>query len=70
MPIDAGGIFPDCSAPAEAHIGTVRCDADAFRNYHGVEEHAVTEEELQTHVDAGHLAEFDSFEDMSEFVGD
>ena len=69
MPTDAGGIFPDCSAPALASTSEIRCDADLFRNYAGVEEHAVTEEELQLHIDAGHLAEFDSYEDLSKFVG-
>ena len=29
----------------------------------------VTEEELQAHVDAGHLAEFDSYDELSAFVG-
>ena len=43
-------------------------DAEIFRNYYGVEQHPVTEEELQMHITAGHLAEFDTFEQLSEFV--
>ena len=33
-----------------------------------MEEHPVTEQEMQAHVDAGHLAEFDFYEELSEFV--
>ena len=68
-PTDSGGIFPACDEPAAESITTLRCDANKFRNYHGVEEHPVTEEELQAHIDEGHLAEFDSYDELSAFVG-
>ena len=45
------------------------CDEHSFRNYSGVEEHEVTATELQGHIDAGHLAEFDSYEELASYVG-
>ena len=62
-------IFPDCSAPPENELDDLQCDADVFRNDPGVEELAVTEEELQTHVDANYFAVRDTYEKLSEFVG-
>ena len=63
-----GGIFPPAERPAAEGLATLRCDADEFRNYHGVEEHPVTEQEMQTHIDDGHLVEFDTYEELSAFV--
>ena len=58
------GVFPDCPGPIENDTPDSQFDADMFRNDHGVEEQSVTEEELQSHVDAGHLAEFDSLDEL------
>ena len=68
-PTDVGGIFPSAERPAAEGLATLRCDADEFRSYHGVEEHPVTEQEMQTPIDDGHLAEFDTYDELSEFVG-
>ena len=69
MPQDPGGIFPDCSSPPDSDPSDLRCDADTFRNYAGVEANEVTEPELQSHIDSGHLAEFDTMQELNEFVG-
>ena len=63
------GIFPDCTSPSEQRPEDMYCDEHNFRNYSGVEEHEVTAAELQGHIDAGHLAEFDSYEELASYVG-
>ena len=63
------GIFPDCSAPSEMEPGDLQCDASTFTNYYGVEDKEVTTTEMQTHIDSEHLAEFDTFEELENFVG-
>lgn len=63
------GIFPDCPGPLGNNPADLQCDTDMFRNYPGVEEQAVIEEELQSLVDAKRLAGFDSLEELSDFVG-
>ena len=47
----------------------MRCDEQTFRNYAGVEEHEITAIALQGHIDAGHLAEFESYEELTTYVG-
>ena len=68
-PLDPCGIFPDCSAPPDSDPSDLRCDADEFRNYAGVQANEVTEPELQSHIDSKHLAEFDTMAELNEFVG-
>ena len=49
--------------------GDLQCDASTFTNYPGVEEKDVTTTEMQTHIDFEHLPEFDTFEELEDFVG-
>ena len=46
----------------------LHCDARNFRHYQGVEENEITETELSSHIEAGHLAAFDTLEDLTTFV--
>ena len=45
------------------------CDEATFRNYAGVEENGVTETELQSHIDLQHIIAFDTYEELTEYVG-
>ena len=62
------GIFPECSSPSQQRPEDMHCDKQNFRNYAGTEEHEITTTELQGHIDAGHLAEFDSYEQLAKYV--
>ena len=62
------GIFPTCHKPAEIEPQDLRCDEQQFCNYSGLEEQAITDIELSTHLEKGHLAAFDTFEELQEFV--
>ena len=68
QPLDPG-IFPDAAAPPQINPIELTCDVTTFRNYAGVEEHSTTEEEMQAHIDKHHLREFDTFEELSQYVG-
>ena len=46
------------------------CDEQNFRNYAGVEEREITATELQGPIDTGHLAEFESYEELAKYVGE
>ena len=47
------GIFPQCSRPADVQPEDLRCDEQQFRNYPGVEEQAITDAELSSHLEKG-----------------
>ena len=59
QPVDVG-IFPDCSAPSDNLPASLHSDWQQFQNYPGVEDQEITENELQGHLDKGHMASFDS----------
>ena len=67
-PLEDLGIFPDCSSPSEQRPEGVYCDEQNFRDYAGVEEHEITATDLQGHIDAGHLAELESYEELAKYV--
>ena len=58
------GIFPETSTPSETRPEDLHCDEKTFRNYAGVEEQDITEAELRTHLDKGHLIAFDAHEEL------
>jgi len=68
MPTDVGCIFPPATDAASSDASELHSNPHTFRNYAGVEEHEATEKELQLHVDAKHLAEFDTYDELSQFV--
>ena len=67
-PTDIGGIFPPAADAASSDASELHFNPHTFCNYAGVEEHEATEKELQLHIDAKHLAEFDSYDELSRFV--
>ena len=64
----ASRIFPPATDAASSDASELHFNPHTFRNYAGVEEHEATEKELQLHVDANHLAEFDTYDELSQFV--
>ena len=62
------GIFPACNRPAEVQPENLECNSRQFKNYPGVEENAITDEELAAHLEKGHIAAFDSYEQMRLYV--
>ena len=62
------GIFPTCSRPADVQPQDIHCDEQQFRNYPGVEENAITDAELSAHLEKGHIAAFDSYAELAQFV--
>ena len=67
-PIPDPGIFPTCSKPATSEPLDLHCDFGTFQNYPNVEASEITEAELSSHWEKGHIIGFDSYEDLSEFV--
>ena len=47
----------------------LHCDHTTFRNYAGVEAHDITEDEMTNHIEKGHVAAFDSYEELAEYTG-
>ena len=47
----------------------MHCDEQSFRNYPGVEDQVITETELQGHLDKGHLAAFDTHQQLQDYLG-
>ena len=62
------GIFPACSRPAEVQPENLECNSRQFKNYPGVEENQITDAELASHLEKGHLAAFDTYEEMRLYV--
>jgi len=68
-PVLDPGIFPPCLKPAEMNpldIFTKR--HSEFRNYPGVEEQQITDDELSAHLAKDHIAAFDSLEELRAYV--
>ena len=63
-------IFPVCEKPADAEPLDMHRDSQHFRNYPGVEEQEITAQELQQHLDKGHIAAFDTEEELVAHVGE
>ena len=62
------GTFPKCLRPVDLQPQGLHCDEQQFRNYPGVEEQDITDAELAAHLAKGHLAAFDSYAELTEFV--
>ena len=62
------GVFPDCTDRRECGPDEILCNASTFRNYPGVEDQAVTEEEMAKHIEEDHVAAFNTFEQLSGFA--
>ena len=60
---------PDPGIEATAEPNDINCVEQTFQNYTNVENQDVTEAELQAHVTQGHVVAFDTFEELSEYVG-
>ena len=67
-PIPDPGIFPTCTKPATSEPLDLHSDADTFQNDPNVEASDVTEAELPSHWEKGHIIGFESYEELSEFV--
>ena len=59
------GIFPPVDQPAAYTPESLYCDEISFKNYPGVEEQDVTEQEMQAHFDKGHLMAFGTYEELA-----
>ena len=60
---------PPCSKPAELEPQDVfTTEHREFKNYPGVEDQQITDDELAAHLDKHHIAAFDSLEELKEFV--
>ena len=46
----------------------LHCDEQQFQNYPGVEEQAITDAELTSHLEKGHIMAFDTYAELCEFV--
>ena len=62
------GIFPACSRPAEVQPENLECNSRQFKNYPGVEENQITDAELASHLEKGHLKAFDTYEELRLYV--
>ena len=62
------GIFLKCPRPADLQPQDLHCDGQQFRKYPGVEEQYITGVELTAHLAKGHLAAFDSYAELTDFV--
>ena len=62
------GVFPECEGAPECSPDAIICNAATFKNYPGVENQAVTGEEMEKHIDKEHLVAFDSFQQLTGFV--
>ena len=64
VPVLDPGIFPPCSKPAEMEPQDIfTSEHREFRNYPGVEEQQITDDELAAHLQKNHIAAFDSLEE-------
>ena len=70
VPVIDPGIFPPCYKPAELEPQDVFTkNHGGFRNYQGVEEQQITDDELAAHLEKDHIAAFDTLEELEQFVG-
>ena len=69
MPIHDPAIFPASIRHADLQPEDLHCDERRFKNYPGVEEQDVTDTELSSHLQQGHLAAFDSYAELAAYVG-
>ena len=68
QPILDPGIFPSVDKPAETEPEHLQCNSRQFKNYPGVEEDQITDSELAAHLEKGHLAAFDTYDEMRHYV--
>lgn len=61
-------VSPECNAPTDMCPQDLHRDIQAFRKYPGVEEAEITETEFFDHNHKGHVASFDTPEELGEFV--
>ena len=66
--IDDPGIFPPAVVQPSMSHDSLHCDLENFRNYSGVEESEITETEIRSHLEKGHLVSFTSLDDLRKFV--
>ena len=67
-PLIDPGIFPEVSRPADMQPQDLHCDEQQFQNYPAVEEQAITDTELTSHLDKGHIVAFDTYAELQEFL--
>ena len=67
-PLIDPGIFPEVSRPADMQPQDLHCDEQQFQNYPAVEEQAITDTELTSHLDKGHIVAFDTYAELWKFV--
>ena len=69
VPVLDPGIFPPCSKPAEMQPQDIFTKEHRdFRNYPGVEEQQITDDELTAHLEKNHIAAFDTLEELKAYV--
>ena len=62
------GIFPVVEGTPECSHDAICCNMATFRNYPGVEDQAITGEEMGKHIEKGHLVAFDKKEQLTGYV--
>ena len=62
------GIFPEVEGTPECSHDAISCNMATFRNYPGVEDQAITGEEMDKHIEKGHLVAFDKKEQLTGYV--
>ena len=62
------GIFPVVEGTPECSPDAISCNMATFRNYPGVEDQAITGEEMAKHIEKGHLVAFDKREQLTGYV--
>ena len=62
------GIFPEVEGSPECSPDAINCNMATFRNYPGVEDQAITGEEMDKHIEKGHLVAFDKREQLTGYV--
>ena len=53
------GVFPDCDGAPECSPDAIICNVATFKNYPGVENQAITSDEMEEHIDKEHLVFFE-----------
>jgi len=62
------GIFPEVEGTPECSPDATSCNMATFWNYPGVEDQAITGEEMDKHIEKGHLVAFDKREQLTGYV--
>ena len=62
------GIFPEVEGTPECSPDAISCNAATFKKIPGVENQAITGDEMKKHVDKDHLVAFNTFEQLTGFV--